>query len=296
MINVGILGAANPDAGELIRLLVNHPDVELKLLFDETKTGRNVTYVHHGLIGEIDILFTEAENLESLDVLFLCFNKNQTQQFLSNYSVPESQYIIDFSDLYKSDDNSRFIYGLSELNRKPLVRGAHFASLPSSISVGILLSIIPLALQSNLNSDLSIEVFGGDECDDKLEKEVSLQLGKMGFNHNISIKQSLNESRRGIRIKTILKNDLPLDEVVSLYEMYYEDHNMTYVLGQSLDLKEVEGTDKCLISLDKVSDSIVVDTIIDGKLRGGAGDAVHVMNLFCGLHEKVGLSLKVINY
>lgn len=296
MINVGILGAANPDAGELIRLLVNHPEVDLKLISDESKIGQNVASVHHGLVGETNMIFSNAEDLESLDVLFLCFNTISTRQFLANYNIPENQYIIDFSGAHMFDDNSGFVYGLSELNRKPLVRGAYLATIPSTAAVGILISLLPLVLRTDFGCDINIEISGDSDCNFEVSKEVMSQLRKIGFKQIVNITSSRKEHRRGVRIKTRIVNKIQIDELISLYESYYDDHNMTFVINQPLDFKEVEGSDKCLISLYKENELIVIDTILDGKLRGGAGDAVHIMNLFCGFHEKVGLSLKAVNY
>ena len=119
----------------------------------------------------------------------------------------------------------------------------------------------------------------------------------MEFNSNININLSEQEHRRGIRVETSLTTNVPFDEIFRLYEEYYDDHNMTYILRDRKDYKEVEGSDKCLVSLiDKSNGQLVIDTIVDAHLRGGAGDAVHVMNLFCGLHEKIGLTLKVNNF
>ncbi len=299
MISVGIVGASDYNAGELIRLLVNHPDVNLVKLCDNKNQGKSIVSIHHGLIGETNLTVSPIEKLEDIDVLFISLNSNETKEFLSDYIIPDDQFIIDMSGYAREYCDTKFVYGLSELNRKPLVRGAHLATIPTSIASAILISLIPMVINNIAISDIIINVKGGVESLSGIDSEVIEQLQKLKkeFNSNIKINLSEQECRRGIRVEISLTVNMPFDEIFMLYEDYYDDHNMTYILRDRKDYKEVEGSDKCIVSLiDKSNGQLVIDTIADARLRGGAGDATHVMNLFCGLHEKVGLTLKVNNF
>ena len=299
MISVGIVGTSDPNAGELIRLLVNHPDVNLVKLCDNKNQGKSIVEIHHGLIGETNLSVSPIEELEDIDVLFISLNSFDTKEFLSNYIIPNDQFIIDMSGYAREYCDTKFVYGLSELNRKPLVRGAHLATIPTPVASAILISLIPLMTKNISISDIVVNVKGGVESLSGIESEVNEQLQKIQkeFNSNIKINLSEQEHRRGIRVEISLAVNMSFDEIFRLYEDYYDDHNMTYILRNRKDYKEVEGSDKCLVSLiDKSNGQLVIDTIADARLRGGAGDAVHVMNLFCGLHEKIGLTLKVNNF
>ena len=299
MISVGIVGTSDPNAGELIRLLVNHPDVNLVKLCDNKNQGKSIVEIHHGLIGETNLSVSPIEELEDIDVLFISLNSFDTKEFLSNYIIPNDQFIIDMSGYAREYCDTKFVYGLSELNRKPLVRGAHLATIPTPVASAILISLIPLMTKNISISDIVVNVKGGVESLSGIESEVNEQLQKIQkeFNSNIKINLSEQEHRRGIRVEISLAANMSFDEIFRLYEDYYDDHNMTYILRNRKDYKEVEGSDKCIVSLiDKSNGLLVIDTIADARLRGGAGDAVHVMNLFCGLHEKIGLTLKVNNF
>ena len=144
MISVGIVGTSDPNAGELIRLLVNHPDVNLVKLCDNKNQGKSIVEIHHGLIGETNLSVSPIEELEDIDVLFISLNSLETKEFLSNYIIPEDQFIIDMSGYAREYCDTKFVYGLSELNRKPLVRGAHLATIPTPVASAILISLIPL--------------------------------------------------------------------------------------------------------------------------------------------------------
>lgn len=299
MISVGIVGASDSNAGELLRLLVNHPDVNLVKLCDNINQGKSIVDIHHGLIGETNLSVSPIEELENVDVLFISLDTQEAKEFLSDYIIPDDQFIIDMSGYAREYCDTKFVYGLSELNRKPLVRGAHLATIPTPVASAILVSLIPLIINNISTTDIIVNVEGGVDSLSGIESEVKEQLQKLQkeFNSNININLSEQEHRRGIRVETSLTTNVPFDEIFRLYEDYYDDHNMTYILRGRKDYKEVEGSDKCLVSLiDKSNGQLVIDTIADAHLRGGAGDAVHVMNLFCGLHEKIGLTLKVNNF
>ena len=85
-----------------------------------------------------------------------------------------------------------------------------------------------------------------------------------------------------------------LDEAAArkLYQDYYADEPFTFVAPGPVDLKQVTGTNKCLLQIEKHGASLVVCSVIDNLLKGASGQAVQNMNLMCGLEETAGLRLK----
>lgn len=300
MINVGIFGGVHPDVGELIRILVNHPDIQLKVVVEPSKAGRKVSSVHHGLMAETDLVFQDNMEFDDIDFLFVCLNTDDSRRFITEYNVPEHQCVVDMSGAFRLDyEKVGMVYGLPELDRKPLVRGARMAVVPSAPAIVSLISILPLIARDEINSDVEIHLTGCVEYSQEYLDEINRQILNTNseFSHSVRIITDHTEVRRGLRMRALLDCELPIDDVIEIYETLYDDHNMTHIVSEPVDFKEVEGTDNCFVSLSKNDDGrLIIDSVVDAKLRGGAGDAVHVMNLLCGLHEKVGLSLKVINY
>lgn len=307
MIKVGLIGASSPDAGELIRILINHPDVELMTAYDPNYKGRRLSSVHHGLIGETELEFTDELELDRLNLVFICERTESggidLTQLLSE--CDEELRIIDLSSDYYPDYEAKgFVYGLSETHRKPLVRGAKYSLLPSACASVALISLQPLVLQHQLlDKALKITYVGDFETDEwdeiLLGKELSQQLRAMtDADYELQFEfESDNTMGRTIRMKISTESETPLDDVEKIYEDIYDDHTLTYIVGEPAKAKEVEGTDKCLISLTKSEEGMLqIDSVVDGKLRGGAGEAVHVMNLLFGLQERTGLNLKASNY
>lgn len=303
MLKVGIQGASSKNAGELIRVLLNHPDVEVCTVCDSEFSGLRVSSVHHGLIGEQQLTFVDKFSENDLDVVFLCKADNDYDEIINNQSLDSEVRILDMTGLHRLDyDNFNMVYGLPEMNRKPLVRGAKRAVVPSSLSSIILVSLLPLAANALLKDDLNISVYIADierfnqDSLDLITQEISNQLTLLQPSFNAKVRLALNEKdySRGVRISMSLDCGVSLDDVLNLYETRYEDHNLTYIVNEPVSIKEVEGSDKCLISVDKTADGLLtIDAVADSYLRGGAGDAIHVMNLLCGLLERTGLSLKV---
>ena len=198
------------------------------------------------------------------------------------------------------------VYGLSEINRKPLVRGATKAVIPSPIASVVLISLYPLAINGLLNKNINVEIetpknFADDgDYLKSVEIEIDKQLRAIqpNFLGNVVLSQSRNKSYfRGIRVAMNLDCELSIDDVVKIYDNIYDDHNLTFICPEPVDIKEVEGTDKCLISLLKNDNKgLNINSVADFYLRGGAGEAVHVMNLLCGLMERTGLMLTTITY
>ena len=319
MIKAGIIGGAGYTAGELIRLLINHPDVQLMWVNSSSNAGNPVASVHQGLIGETDLVFTDQTPFDEINVLFFCTPHGQTRTFLESHSVPDDLRIIDLSTDYRHQDGTHdFVYGLPELNRKAIVRGAKHIANPGCFATAIQLALLPLAKNLLLNKDVHVFAITGSTGAGVKPAPTSHFSWR---NDNISIykpfrHQHLDEIRQSLSqlqnsfaseidfipvrgcfsrgIFATLYRDCPveLSEIRRLYDDYYSDHNFTFVTDKMPDLKDVVNTNKCLLHLEKEGNKLIIVSVIDNLLKGASGTAVHNMNLLFGLHERTGLCLK----
>ncbi|MDE7396802.1 MAG: N-acetyl-gamma-glutamyl-phosphate reductase [Muribaculum sp.] len=319
MIKAGIIGGAGYTAGELIRLLINHPDVEIKWIHSSSNAGNPVTSVHKGLVGELTMNFTDETPLDTIDVLFFCTPHGESRRFMESHEVPADLKIDDLAQDYRiAGDDHDFIYGLPELNRKAVVRGGMRVANPGCFATAIQLGLLPLAKNLLLNSPIHITAITGSTgagVKPSATSHYSWRNDNVSIykpfrhQHLAEIRQSLESLQRSFNapinfipvrgcfsrgIMAIMYTDCPvsLDEVKRLYEDYYSDHNFTFVSDTPVDLKDVVNTNKCLIHLEKVDDKLLITTVIDNLLKGASGTAVHNMNLLFGLHERTGLQLK----
>ena len=319
MIKAGIIGGAGYTAGELLRLLLNHPDVEIKWVNSSSNAGNKVANVHQGLIGETDLVFTDQTPWEDIDVLFCCTPHGETRKFMESHEVPQELRIIDLSTDYRIEDGSHeFVYGLPELNRKRIVRGATRVANPGCFATAIQLALLPLAKNLMLNSDIHVTAITGStgagvkpsatshfswrndnvsiykpfKHQHLAEIKQSLKTLQNSFNADINFIPVRGCFSRGIMAIVYMDCSIELDEIKKLYEEYYEDHNFTFVTDKAPDLKDVVNTNKCILHLEKVEDKLLITSVIDNLVKGASGQAVHNMNLLFGLHERVGLRLK----
>lgn len=312
MIKVGIVGAESPMAGELIRILVNHPDVDLMNVCSPALKGRSIASVHHGLIGEDNLVFTDSVDCEKTDVIFIDSHSEMAERFRSMTSESEDAQmypdlkIIDMSHAPTLDfDNLGMVYGLPELNRKKLVRGAKRAVVPRSVAGVSIISLLPLATHLLLKDDIRIMVECPDDIGipDKLERaleETSYILSKIQQSYSSEIilqRVPSSHSTRALKLIIEVNCSVSKNELEKIYRDTFDDHNFTWITNRPTSPDEVEGTDKCVISIaDANGEKIVIESVADCRMRGGAGDAIHIMNLMFGLHEKTGLSLKAHKY
>lgn len=320
MIKAGIIGGAGYTAGELIRLLLIHPDVELKWVNSSSNAGNLVTDVHQGLIGELDLRFTSETPFEEIDVLFFCTPHGETRKFMESHEVPEELRIIDLSQDYRIQDGTHdFYYGLPELNRRRIVKeGAKHIANPGCFATCIQLALLPLAKNLLLNSDVHVNAITGSTgagVKPSATSHFSWRNDNVSIykpfkhQHLAEIRQSLLQLQnsfkasvdfipvrgcfsRGIFTTAYLDCPIELSEIRKLYEDYYADHNFTFVVDKMPDLKDVVNTNKCLIHLMKEEGKLLIVSVIDNLLKGASGQAVHNMNLLFGLHECTGLKLK----
>lgn len=301
MIKAAIVGAGSRIAGELIRILMGHPDVDMTVLFAPALRGRPVSDIHHGLVGYQNLCFTDRLLLDELDVVFLCDDVNTISGSASSFieaDYPKFIFMVPISADSLSADN--IPYGLSEINRKKLVRGATKAILPSLAASASLIALYPLASNLLLSSDLNIKVVMDPQLSSYFdrqssEKEIQRQLADVqsSFTGNVSLDIDASGVHRQFSSEIIIDCALPIDEVLRIYNQIYDDHNFTHVVTSDITFREVVGTHRCVIAVSKPTpSSLAIRVEVDGAMRGGAGEAVHVMNLLFGLHEKIGLDLK----
>lgn len=301
MIKVVILGADSAEAGELLRVLLNHPEIELVGAVAPSLTGKRLSAYHRGLVGETDLRFTDSIDLDNVDLAFITspnFNIGNTSV------VPEKLRVIfiqgnEVFQIPPPFDVLDFVPGVSEMYRKPLVRGARASRiLPSATSL-LLIALFPLALHLLLNDTLSIRIqvpyhrarsINVDLMRVELEKLIrEVQLSMKDLN-NIVLETS--DTIRALSAVIEFDCSIAKEEIERIYRETYDDHNFTFLVRSDPSPSEVAGTHKCLIYVSKPSeDKLRIKAVADSVLRGGAGDAIHAMNLLFGLFEKTGLSL-----
>ena len=318
MISAGIIGGAGYTAGELIRLLINHPDVEIAFVNSSSNAGNKITDVHSGLYGETDLVFTDQLPFSEIDVLFFCTAHGDTKKFIESHDIPGKLKIIDLSTDYRIETGDHdFVYGLPELNRRKICATNHVAN-PGCFATCIQLGVLPLAKHLMLNSELHVNAITGSTGAGVKPSGTShfswrndnISIYKpFAHQHLAEIKQSLTSLQnsfrseinfipvrgnfsRGIFTTTYLDCKVGLDEIKRIYEEYYADHSFTFITDKNPDLKQVVNTNKCLIHLEKHNDKLLIISMIDNLLKGASGQAVHNLNLMFNLEETVGLHLK----
>lgn len=318
MIKAGIIGGAGYTAGELIRLLIDHPDVDLKWVHSTSNAGNRVDSVHQGLIGETKLVFTADTDFSNVDVLFFCTPHGESKRFLESHPEALELKIVDLSQDYRiADGNHDFIYGLPEMNRKYIIRGRHVAN-PGCFATAIQLALLPLARNLLLNDDIHVTAITGSTGagvkpsatshyswrNDNVsiykpfrhqhlaEIRQTLSTLQTSFNSEIDFLPVRGCFSRGILAAVYLKCPVDVEEVKKLYKEYYSDHNFTFLSDRMPDLKDVVNTNKCILHVTKEDGKLLVVSVIDNLLKGASGQAVHNMNLLFGLHELTGLRLK----
>lgn len=318
MIKVGIIGGAGYTAGELIRLLINHPDVEIVFINSSSNAGNKITDVHEGLYGDTDLIFTEELPLDKIDLLYFCTAHGDTKKFMESHNLPEELKIIDLSMDYRiASPEHDFVYGLPELNRRTICESKHIAN-PGCFATCIQLGLLPLAKHLMLNDDISVNAITGStgagvkpEATSHFSwRDNNMSIYKpFSHQHVPEIKQSLKQLQnsfqadidfipyrgnfpRGIFATLVVKTKVELSEIRKIYEEYYAEDSFVHIVDTNIDLKQVVNTNKCLLHLEKHGDKLLIISCIDNLLKGASGQAVHNMNLLFGLEETIGLKLK----
>ncbi len=320
-IKVGIIGGAGYTGGELIRLLVNHPNAEIVFVNSNSHAGKFVYEVHKDLQGETDLKFTSVLN-QKIDVLFLCVGHGDAIKFLMENKIDDKIKIIDLSQDFRLGETvgkRKFVYGLPELN-KTLIKKAKNIANPGCFATAIQLGLLPLAKAGLLKEIHTTGITGSTGAGQGLNatshfswRANNIQAYKtLSHQHLAEIRQSFlkldpsvstdlnfipwrGDFARGIFISSQIKCDLTLSEVSALYKKYYAAHPFVIVSEEPIFLKQAVNTNKCFIQLEKVGNNLVIHSVIDNLLKGASGQAVQNMNLMFGLEETTGLKLKA-NY
>ena len=320
MIKVGILGAAGYTGGELIRLLLNHPEAEIVFANSESNAGNLVSDVHEGLIGDTDLKFTDEMPFDKVDVVFFCFGHGKSEAFLKEHTIPDNVKIIDLAQDFRIKGNHDYVYGLPEINKSEIAQAQHVAN-PGCFATCIQLGLLPAASMKLIQQDVAVNAITGSTGAGQKPSATthfSWRMGNMSIykafkhQHVPEIKQSLQQVQgfldasidfipyrgdfaRGIFATSVIK--LPKDssvscDIVATYKAFYEKAAFTHYVDKAIDLKQVVNTNKCLVHVDVFDDKILVSSCIDNLLKGAVGQALQNMNIMFGIDETAGLKLK----
>ena len=159
-LRVGVLGAAGYTGGELIRLLLNHPEADIVFANSESNAGNLVSDVHEGLMGDTDLRFTDQMPFDKVDVVFFCFGHGKSEAFLKEHSIPENVKIIDLAQDFRIAGDHDYVYGLPEIHREQIAKAQHLAN-PGCFATCIQLGLLPLAKAGLLTHDIAVNAVTG---------------------------------------------------------------------------------------------------------------------------------------
>lgn len=331
MFKVGILGAAGYTGGELIRLLLNHPQAEIVFANSESNAGNLVSDVHEGLIGETDLRFTSEMPFDQVDVVFFCFGHGKSEQFLKEHTIPANVKIIDMAQDFRIKGDHDYVYGLPEIHKEEIKKAQHLAN-PGCFATCIQLGLLPAAKMGLIHDDVAVNgITGSTGAGQKPGATTHFSWRNNNFSiykqfthqHLHEICQSLNEVKpagapfftspisekqesgvsidfipyrgdfaRGIFVTEVIKTECPIDDVVAFYKEFYKDAAFTHYSDKALDLKQVVNTNKALVHCEKIGNKLLITSVIDNLLKGAVGQAVQNMNIMFGIDETAGLRLK----
>lgn len=326
MIKAGIIGGAGYTGGELLRILINHPEVKIAFIHSNSNAGNLISAVHTDLLGDTDLRFT-SQLSQDVDVLFLCVGHGDAKKFLDANPINDSIKIIDLSQDFRlaanaNFGNKNFVYGLPELNIDSIKTAQNIAN-PGCFATCIQLALLPLAKAGLLNTEVHINATTGstgagqglsatshfswrnnnlsiykafehqhlNEIGESLNG-IQPQSATAISHQNLSFIPQRGDFTRGILATIYLDCALTLTEANQLFEDFYAQHPFTHLSPTSINLKQVVNTNKCLIYVEKHDNKLLVTSVIDNLLKGASGQAVQNMNLLFGLQQSTGLKLK----
>lgn len=318
MKKIGIIGGAGYTAGELLRLLINHPEVSVEFVHSSSNAGNPVTDVHQGLLGETDLVFSDTHPLDSIDILFLCSAHGQSRKFWEENQRPEGLKVIDLAQDFR-DESEGYVYGLPEINKERIAAAKSVAN-PGCFATALQLSLLPLAATGLLpdNGDINITALTGStgagvkpgatthfswRTDNisvykafthqhLIEIGATLQHLQPGNTAKINFIPMRGDFARGIFAVTHLECRLSEEEAIALYKDFYKDAPFTVVSDRPVDLKQAVNTNKAIIHVEKHGDRLLITCAEDNLLKGASGQAVQNMNIMLGLDQRTGLRLK----
>lgn len=315
-IKVGIIGGAGYTAGELIRILINHPNVELTFVHSTSNAGNKLYSVHEGLFGETEQEFAAEYDLNAVDVVFMCSGHGKSTEFWAQNPRPEKLKVVDLAQDYR-DESCGYVYGLPECNRDR-IKGCSLLANPGCFATAIQLGLMPLAANGLLTSEVSvtgitgstgagvkpgatshfswrnnnISVYKAFEHQHLIEIKYNLGMVQGSAVADINFVAVRGDFARGIFVVSHLDCALSIEEVTKLYKDYYANAAFTFVMDSNPDLKQVVNTNKAIVHVEKHGGKLLIISMIDNLLKGASGQAVQNMNLMFGLPENAGLNLK----
>lgn len=328
LVRAGIIGGAGYTGGEMLRILINHPNVEIAFVHSNSNAGNYVYEVHTDLFGDTNLKFTDKLS-DNIEVLFLCVGHGDAWKFLEANTFSEKVKIIDLSQDFRLKERSEvmqtslrsFTYGLPELNRDAIKQATNIAN-PGCFATCLQLGLLPLAASQRLNNEVHItattgstgagqslsktshftwrndnlSVYKAFEHQHLNEINQSLKQLQDSFDKPISFVPYRGDFTRGIIASMYLNSDLSEEEALKLYTDFYASHPFTHVTTRNIDLKQIVNTNKCFIQVQKRDNKLFIISIIDNLLKGASGQAVQNMNLMCGFDETAGLCLKPVAF
>jgi N-acetyl-gamma-glutamyl-phosphate reductase len=319
-INVGIIGGAGYTGGELLRILLNHPNVKIAFINSESQEGKLASETHKDLFGETDLRFSNVKSSGDADVIFLCSGHGQSAKFLIENVVPEHVKIIDLSTDFRDESNG-FIYGLPELQKNKIKQSSKIAN-PGCFATSIQLAILPLAKAGMLGHDVHVSAITGSTGAGQsptatghfswrnsnisvykafthqhlIEITQSIKSLQEGFKSDINFIPYRGNFTRGIMANVYTRFNGSLDDAIKKYKNFYEDSPFVHISEGTIDLKMVVNTNKCILQLQKNGNNLLITSIIDNLTKGASGQAVQNMNLIFDLDETTGLHLKSVGF
>lgn len=315
-IKVGIIGGAGYTAGELIRILINHPNVELAFVHSTSNAGNKLYSVHEGLFGETEQEFAAEYDLNAVDVVFMCSGHGKSTEFWAQNPRPEKLKVVDLAQDYRNE-SCGYVYGLPECNRDR-IKGCSLLANPGCFATAIQLGLMPLAANGLLTSEVSvtgitgstgagvkpgatshfswrnnnISVYKAFEHQHLIEIKYNLGMVQGSAVADINFVPVRGDFARGIFVVSHLDCALSIEEVTKLYKDYYANAAFTFVMDSNPDLKQVVNTNKAIVHVEKHGGKLLIISMIDNLLKGASGQAVQNMNLMFSLPETAGLNLK----
>ena len=310
MIKVGIIGAAGYTAGELIRLLVNHPEVEITFAHSTSNAGQPFHAVHTGLIGDTEQCFSDTYDFHAIDVLFLCSGHGKSTAFWAENECPDTLKIIDLAQDYR-DEHDGYVYGLPEFQREKICACTRLAN-PGCFATAIQLALLPMigrTTEANVTAitgstgagqkPTSTTHFSWRNDNMSVYKAFTHQhLLEIGRNTGMQVEfiPMRGDFSRGIIAAVTMPFNGTAEEAYELYSNYYRDAAFTHVINKEVNLKDVVNTNKCVLQTQVHEGRLLVTSVIDNLLKGASGQALQNMNLMFGLDEKMGLNLKALAF
>lgn len=317
MIRVGIVGGAGYTAGELLRILVNHPEVELAWVVSGSHAGKPISTVHSDLQGIIDLHFV-ADYHESVDAVFLCTPHGKSAEWLSTHPLPAAVKVIDLSNDFRlAASGNKFVYGLPERNRSAIQRAQYVAN-PGCFATAVSLALLPLSAIGLIQHSVHVSAITGSTGAGRELSETThfswrannlsvykpfthqhipeIRQSWFGFDKDIHFIPYRGPFTRGIFASIYTRCTWKLPDILAEYQRYYADAPFTHVSDTEVELKQVVGTNRCLLHLHRHNDQLLVTSVIDNLTKGASGQAVQNLNLMFGLAETTGLNLRALAF